>query len=142
MKRPKRKLHKLILFLLLVFLHDPCYAMTSKECLASAIFHEARGEPIEGQRAVGHVVLNRSRILNKSICHIVKQEHQFSFVRRGLIKKAPQESHAVAEDVMSGQGRTSLIAREALFFVSIKVKPRWAARKRYLGKIGQHKFYK
>lgn len=44
-------------------------------CLALNIYHEARGEPIEGQIAVAHTTLNRvrdSRYPN-NVCDVVKQ---------------------------------------------------------------------
>ena len=47
----------------------------SLRCMALNIYHEARGEPIEGKIAVGHVVLNRaaSRRFPGQICAVVKQ---------------------------------------------------------------------
>src|SRR4030095_3207335 len=54
-------------------------------CLAGAVYFEARGEPIEGQLAVAEVVLNRaaSGEYPSSICEVVMQPAQFSFVRDG-----------------------------------------------------------
>jgi spore germination cell wall hydrolase CwlJ-like protein len=34
--------------------------LTDSECVSSAIYHEARGEPLEGQRAVYEVILHRA----------------------------------------------------------------------------------
>jgi spore germination cell wall hydrolase CwlJ-like protein len=51
-------------------------------CLAEAVFHEARGESIEGQAAVARVVMNRTRYpktFGKSICEVVYQKGQFSW---------------------------------------------------------------
>jgi spore germination cell wall hydrolase CwlJ-like protein len=45
------------------------------DCLALNIYHEARGEPVNGKLAVGHVVLNRvldSRFPS-SACAVIKQ---------------------------------------------------------------------
>jgi spore germination cell wall hydrolase CwlJ-like protein len=44
-------------------------------CLALNIYHEARGEPVSGQCAVGHVVMNRvsDNHYPDSICGVVKQ---------------------------------------------------------------------
>lgn len=141
MKRLKRKLHKLILFLLLVFLHDPCYAMTSKECLASAIFHEARGEPIEGQRAVAHVILNRAKYEHKSICAIIKAHKQFSFVHRGVVPHAPKEWLVRAVSAIKAYSLKDE-SRGATFFIHQRVKPLWSRRKRLVAHIGKHKFYR
>lgn len=50
-------------------------------CLALNIYFEARGEPIEGQRAVAHVTINRARENKTSICHEVFKKGQFSWTR-------------------------------------------------------------
>lgn len=50
-------------------------------CLAMAVYHEARGEPLAGQVAVAHVVLNRARAdaWPGDVCAVVTQPRQFSF---------------------------------------------------------------
>jgi len=44
-------------------------------CMAMAIYHEARGEPLQGQHAVGHVILNRvaDDDYPGTVCDVVKQ---------------------------------------------------------------------
>lgn len=52
------------------------------ECLAEAIYHEARGESKAGQAAVAQVILNRvtsSKFRPNSICDITSQKNQFEF---------------------------------------------------------------
>src|SRR5687768_14010949 len=63
----------------------PVTADAEQECLAGAVYFEARGEPIEGQLAVAEVVLNRaaSGRYPPRICDVVTQPWQFSFIRRG-----------------------------------------------------------
>ncbi len=60
-------------------------------CLAGAIYFEARGEPLTGQLAVAEVILNRtqSRRFGGSVCDVVTQKGQFSFVRGGRMPEAP-----------------------------------------------------
>jgi spore germination cell wall hydrolase CwlJ-like protein len=43
-------------------------------CLAQNIYHEARGEPMAGKLAVGHVVLNRmaDRRFPQLACSVIK----------------------------------------------------------------------
>ena len=45
------------------------------ECMALNIYHEARGERIEGQVAVSQVVLNRkkSNFFPNTVCGVIKQ---------------------------------------------------------------------
>ena len=56
-------------------------------CLAQAIYFEARGEPLDGQLAVGRVVVNRaeSDAFPDDYCGVVTQRAQFSFVKGGHI---------------------------------------------------------
>ncbi len=54
------------------------------ECLATNVYREARGEPMEGQIAVAKVTLNRvySGKYPSSICGVVYQKNQFSWTSR------------------------------------------------------------
>ena len=63
------------------------------DCLAAAVYYEARGESLDGQAAVAQVVLNRARqpSFPKSVCGVVFQgveAHgcQFSFVCNGAMR--------------------------------------------------------
>ena len=47
--------------------------------LAMNIYHEARGEQLAGQVAVGHVVLNRAERQGKPVKDIVLAPYQFSW---------------------------------------------------------------
>ena len=56
------------------------------ECLIAVIFFESRDQPIEGQFAVGDVVMNRveSTRFPNNICDVVYQKKQFSFTHDGM----------------------------------------------------------
>lgn len=58
---------------------------TQVNCLATAIYHEARGEPTQCQHMVADVVLNRasSKFYPKTVCNVVYQRGQFSWVGKG-----------------------------------------------------------
>ena len=62
--------------------------------LASAIHGEARGEPYEGQVAVGAVILNRvsSEDFPNSIAEVVYQRGAFDAVRDGQITLTPNDT--------------------------------------------------
>ena len=51
------------------------------DCLAQAIYHEARGEPVETQIAVGNTILNRVEAMGfpDTVCGVVHQPGQFSW---------------------------------------------------------------
>lgn len=115
------------------------------ECLAGAIYFESKGEPLSGQLAVANVIINRttSGRFPRSICGVVRQPGQFSFLRGGRIP----EIHA------GGQYRTAVAiakvaidkewdnpAPQALFFHARRVSPGWS--KARVASIGNHVFYR
>src|SRR3546814_3191432 len=55
------------------------------KCLAGAVYFESKGETLAGQLAVARVVINRSQSgdFPDSICGVVYQPSQFSFIRDG-----------------------------------------------------------
>ena len=56
--------------------------LTAAACLASVIYAEARGEPIDGQIAVGQVVINRVEDPRwpDDICSVVTDDEQFAYL--------------------------------------------------------------
>ena len=118
-----------------------------QDCLASAIYFEARGEPIEGQLAVAEVVLNRaaSGRYPATICEVVTQPWQFSFVRRGIIPAADRASDAwrkaVAVARIAESGAQRLLPRDVLWYHADYVSPSWGRRLARNTKIGLHIFY-
>jgi spore germination cell wall hydrolase CwlJ-like protein len=117
-------------------------------CLAQAIYFEARGEPLDGQLAVGQVVVNRSHsgLYPSDYCSVVTQPAQFSFVRRGVIPQADIASHAwsraKAVARIAHQELWPSEAKDALFFHAAYVSPSWARRKIQLARIDTHIFYR
>ncbi|WEK45480.1 MAG: cell wall hydrolase [Candidatus Andeanibacterium colombiense] len=115
-------------------------------CLASAIYFEARGEPLAGQLAVGRVIVNRagSGKFPGSYCGVVYQPSQFSFVRRGrmpAINKGSDAWHdAVATARIAHEGLWDSPARDALYFHASYVKPAW--HRTQVARVDRHIFYK
>ncbi len=115
------------------------------ECLMSAAYHEARGEPREGRVAVVEVVLARrnSKRWPSNACSVIAQRSQFSFVRRGRIPDVPDSSEgtlrSLVMDVLTG--RESSSAKGATFFHATYVRPTWRHRLRQVSQIGRHMFY-
>jgi N-acetylmuramoyl-L-alanine amidase len=117
-----------------------------EKCLASAIFYEARSESFEGQLAVAQVILNRveSGRFARSICGVVLQPGQFSFVRRGTIpaiskaSKDWREALAIARIAQAKLHRSG--ADNALFFHATHVSPKWRLSR--VASIGNHVFYR
>ena len=77
---------KKLFLITLLLMSQYAHAIDEKQidCLAKNIYFEARGEPIKGQLAVAHVVMNRldSEEYPSNICGIVYQPNQFSWTSR------------------------------------------------------------
>lgn len=111
-------------------------------CLALNIYHEARGETIEGMQAVALVTRNRANFTNKRICQVVHSPNQFSWTiykPKATDPKSYKLAESVAIDVLSG--RVSDITAGSTFYHSIDVKPHWSKKFKYRKRIGNHIFY-
>jgi spore germination cell wall hydrolase CwlJ-like protein len=117
------------------------------ECLAVAVYFEARGEPLPGQLAVAEVVLNRSRSgrYPADICAVVKQPAQFSFVRKGVFPRADRTSaswsRAVAVSRIALDDLSSQLPDNVLWYHADYVAPSWGKRLTAQARIGLHIFY-
>lgn len=114
-------------------------------CLAGAVYFESRGESLPGQLAVAHVVLNRAQSgrFPKSLCGVVHQKSQFSFVRGGktpAVREGAQWNNAVAIAQIARNGSWKNRAPGALFFHARYVSPGW--RKTRIAQIDNHIFYR
>ena len=119
-----------------------------QDCLANAVYFEARGEPLRGQLAVAEVVMNRaaSGRFPASLCAVVVQPAQFSFVRHGRIPQADHASEAwrravgVARVAVEGMA-PRLLPAGCLWYHADYVSPSWGHRLAETTRIGQHIFY-
>jgi N-acetylmuramoyl-L-alanine amidase len=115
------------------------------ECLARAVYFESKGEPLTGQLTVAEVIINRSqsRRFPSTICGVVRQPSQFSFVRRGHIPQPPINSQwrtavAIARIAMADLADGG--APRALFFHARHVRPGWRLTR--VATVGNHIFYR
>jgi N-acetylmuramoyl-L-alanine amidase len=117
------------------------------ECLAGAVYFEAKGEPVKGQLSVAKVILNRtmSGRFPATACGVVKQRGQFSFVRAGRFPPIARASaawqKAVAVAHMARDAAVASPAGNALFFHARSVSPGWRGVTR-VAAIGNHIFYR
>ncbi|WP_168454755.1 cell wall hydrolase [Sphingopyxis microcysteis] len=114
-------------------------------CLAGAVYFESRGESLPGQLAVAHVVINRAQSgrFPKSLCGVVHQKSQFSFVRGGkmpAVREGAQWNNALAIAQIARDGSWKNHAPGALFFHARYVSPGW--RKTRIAQIDNHIFYR
>ncbi len=116
------------------------------DCLARAVYWEAKGEPLNGQLTVAEVILNRSHSgrFAATVCGVVRQRGQFSFVRGGYIPAAPQSSRdwriAVAIAQIATQDLADGAAPRALFFHARHARPGWRLTR--VATVGNHVFYR
>ena len=121
-------------------------ASVELECLAGAIYFESKGEPLPGQLAVAEVIINRTKSgrYPTSMCGVVKQRGQFSFVRAGRLPPIPKQSahwrKAVAIAHIALKDLADSPAANALSFHASYVSPRW--RMKRIATVGNHIFYR
>lgn len=116
------------------------------QCLAGAIYFEAKGETLEGQLAVGRVVVARSRSgrFPASYCGVVYQRSQFSFVRGQSMPAIDRDgrnwSNAVKIARIAHAGSWKSPVEGALFFHAARVSPNWRLTR--VARIDNHVFYR
>lgn len=103
-------------------------------CLASVIYAEARGEPVDGQIAVGQVVINRVFDMRwpSDVCDVAKQNRQFANLPpdEETLELAVQILNFEHDDMSGG----------ATHFYSGTTPPWWAKKMTPVGRIGGHLF--
>jgi hypothetical protein len=116
-------------------------------CLAKAVYFEARGEGLEGQLAVADVVLNRaaSGLYPATICGVVTQPAQFSFVRAGRFPRVDAGGEcwhkALAIADIARKHLAQEIGHNVLWYHADYVAPVWGRFHTRVAQIGQHIFY-
>lgn len=128
-------------------------------CLALNIYHEARNQPVKGQVAVSHVVLNRvaDKRYPNDVCSVVQQAKRTKYGKLILHKcqfswwcdgksDHPRDSDAFrwAMHVSLGviYGQYPDLSNGATHYHSDKVSPKWAIKKVKTAVIGNHIFYR
>jgi spore germination cell wall hydrolase CwlJ-like protein len=117
-------------------------------CLATAVYFEARGETLEGQLAVARVVMNRaaSGKYPPSWCGTIKQHAQFSFVQHGQFPQVDAGCAAWAR--AQGIARLAVanvipsVGNDVLWYHATYVAPSWGRRLSRVEQIGAHIFYR
>jgi spore germination cell wall hydrolase CwlJ-like protein len=123
------------------------------ECLADAVYYEARGETPSGQAAVAQVVMNRVRhpAFPKSVCGVVFQGAvnrtgcQFSFACDGSMRHARDigawgRARRIASRALAGDMTNEVGA--ATHFHTTNVSPGWGPRLLRVAQVGMHIFYR
>ena len=119
-----------------------------QQCLATAVYFESNGESLQGQLAVAKVVINRaaSGLYPTSLCGVIKQKKQFSFVRSGRFPRIPagcaqwRTAQAITRIAMANV--SEMLPTDVLWYHADYVAPKWRYNLRRVEKIGAHIFYR
>ena len=123
-------------------------------CFYAVVLHEAEAESIKGKKAVTDVVINRVRAKGypSSVCEVVTQEKQFSYINRTL-SKAPSSLYTASNKKVNAEVakaayeglqsvlRGSRTGINALHYHANYVRPSWSKHKKLVAVIGKHRFY-
>ena len=124
-----------------------------RRCLATAIYFEARGEPVRGQVAVGQVIMNRVRspAFPETICGVVYQGQmhpgcQFSFACDGKSDIPRPDARwdlaqKLAKQITAGEVWLPEVGYSTYYHADY-VSPQWKSAMNKIDSIGRHIFYK
>ncbi len=142
----------ILIFVMLLFLPEKnnniSYAKATNtsdiQLMARAINGEARGEPYEGQVAVGAVILNRvkSSKFPNSIAGVIYQSGAFTAVADGQINEPIAQNSTVykaAQDAINGWDPTGGCI---YYFNPDTATNKWIWSRPHVKTIGKHRFCK
>jgi len=119
-------------------------------CMAVAVYHEARGESLQGQLAVARVIMNRaaSGQYPTTWCGVVKQPWQFSFVNPhsgympGVDEGSDSWRKALGITRLAMANAVPILSNDVLWYHANYVAPGWGRRLTRVSQIGAHIFYR
>ncbi|HWU55374.1 MAG TPA: cell wall hydrolase [Rhizomicrobium sp.] len=123
-------------------------------CLSEALYYEARGEGVRGEKAVAEVVFHRmvSGSYGDSICAVVyegsgRKVCQFSFTCNGDLNRpreatAWNEAEQLAAQILTGEVQLGNSTGGATSYHATSVRPYWAPTLERTARIGKHIFYR
>lgn len=136
------------------FIVDTSEQHKELQCIKNVLWHEARGEPEEGIRAVMSVIYNRKNHKNypNTFCSVILQDKQFSAFNNNKelatkrlkpVKGPDEEAYTkvagIAKEVLQGVFEP-VLGPDVLYFHSKEVNPKWRMIK--VKRINNHIFYK
>jgi N-acetylmuramoyl-L-alanine amidase len=115
--------------------------------LAINLYHEARGECLEGQIAIGHVVINRALKKGVTVKDVILKPFQFSWHNGNkfppigdyeALASCLNASEEIINERLSGKD----LWRADHYFNPWKVTPKWAEKMKFIKRVGNHDFYR
>lgn len=132
------------------------FLSTAALCLALNVYHEARGEPLIGQKAVAYVTLRRAGFDEDRVCEVVFAPRQFSWANP-LTSATPEERVRLAERFMPADEQAWAVAKQVAvramqggavdftggadhYYNPDKARPSWRHSMVRTARIGNHVF--
>jgi spore germination cell wall hydrolase CwlJ-like protein len=121
-------------------------------CLSQAVFQEASNQSMQGKIAVANVINNRvkSEVYPDSICAVIKQKGQFSFI--GHTKRINEKDPKVRKQMEDSVAASLLVINEevgdntfnATAFVNLHIATSkiWLKNMKLTTRIQDHSFFK
>lgn len=131
-------------------LSETCDYERQIEVLALNMYHEARGEGLDGMQMVGEVTLNRveHEYFPDNVCEVVYQRSQFSWTRNNsnTIPSKDDEMWKIALEMAENliNGEIEFFDNGATHFLNprrVSRMPRWSRNFERVGRVGNHVFY-
>ena len=126
------------------------------QCLKEVLWFEARGESVEGIKAVLSVIHNRkkARGFPSTYCGVVHDKYQFSYrnhlppgvglkihAQNPLDKEALDLVSLLAIEAATGKFKPTLEAK-VLWYTKLKIKKPWMKKMQVVAVVSNHKFLK
>ena len=134
---------KVLLFVIALLVTETAVAALSADarCMTFTLYKESSLDNLRGQRAVYDIVMNRSKLQKKSVCSIIRQRGQFSFMKKGtkivVDKKMIERYYDVIRTKQQLNGSYT-----HFYLTNMKHKPAWR-KKMSCRRIGKyHSFCK
>ncbi len=127
---------------------DDSYLPGAIDCLVQNVFHEARGEPLSGQRMVMDVVLNRVEDPRwpDNICEVVYQAGQFSWtsdltVSDQKVYYTENSTYRQIKQRVINWLHNPEISTLANHYATLSTNVAWMDKMELVSQVGNHKFF-
>lgn len=131
------------------------------ECMVANLYFEARGESVEGMKAVAAVTMNRvkSKKYPPTVCAVIFQKKQFSWTHqkswwaiqrimrgstghlKGKDLQAYQNAVIIAQKAVKSELATARY-KGSMYYHAKYVNPKWNRKMQVVAVVGNHIFYK
>lgn len=142
-----------VFLLTLLLIPSICFGSTTVnsddlKCMTDNLYFEAAGEPILGQAMVGHSVINRVKDSRwkDSVCGVIYQPKQYSWTLSPTKEiddfKTYQFLESLAFTLLSNMDSQEATGVTNYLRCDVRDKVDWWKDMTFLGRIGDHCFYK